>query len=78
MAVTRKKRRRTTRHARPKVCRFCEDAIVYIDYRENTLLRRFITEKGKIVPRRVTGTCPNHQKMLSRAIKRARSLSVVK
>ncbi|HAR66892.1 MAG TPA: 30S ribosomal protein S18 [Lentisphaeria bacterium] len=73
-----KKRRRVVRNTRPKVCRFCEDAIVYIDYRDNLLLRRFITEKGKIVPRRVTGTCPNHQKMLSRAIKRARSLSVVK
>ena len=73
-----KKRRRVVRNTRPKVRRFCEDAIVYIDYRDNLLLRRFITEKGKIVPRRVTGTCPNHQKMLSRAIKRARSLSVVK
>ena len=62
---------------RRKVCRFCEDGIRYIDYKDERLLRRFVTERGKIVPRRITGTCARHQRMLTTAIKRARHLAIM-
>ena len=62
---------------RRKVCRFCEDGIKYIEYKDERLLRRFVTERGKIVPRRITGTCARHQRMLTTAIKRARHLAIM-
>jgi small subunit ribosomal protein S18 len=62
---------------RKKVCRFCEDNIRYIDYKDERLLRRFVTERGKIVPRRITGTCAAHQRMLTTAIKRARQIAIM-
>jgi small subunit ribosomal protein S18 len=78
MAPARKRKRRRQRTARPKVCRFCEERIVYIDFKDVDLLKRYVTEKGKIIPRRITGTCPNHQKMLAKAIKRGRCISLLK
>jgi small subunit ribosomal protein S18 len=57
-----------------KVCRFCTQDVV-ADYKNPDLLRRFVTERGKILPRRVTGTCAKHQRALSREIKRARVLA---
>jgi small subunit ribosomal protein S18 len=57
-----------------KVCRFCTQDIV-ADYKNPDLLRRFVTERGKILPRRITGTCAKHQRSLSREIKRARVLA---
>jgi small subunit ribosomal protein S18 len=63
---------------RIKTCRFCEDAIIYIDFLNTDHLRRYVTEKGKIIPRRVTGTCRNHQKMLAKAIKRARNIALLR
>jgi len=71
----RKKKRRKT--VRPKVCRFCEARVNYIDFKDVDLLSRYITEKGRILPRRITGTCPKHQKMLATAIKRTRNLSLL-
>ena len=68
-------RRRTP--AKPKVCRFCEVKAKYIDFKDAATLSKFQTEKGKIMPRRITGTCLNHQKMLGIAIKRARIVSFV-
>ena len=68
-------RRRTP--AKPKVCRFCEAKVKYIDFKDAATLSKFQTEKGKIMPRRITGTCPDHQKMLAAAIKRARILALV-
>ncbi len=62
---------------RKKVCRFCEDGIQYIEYKDERLLRRFVTERGKIVPRRITGTCAKHQRMLTTSIKRARHLAIM-
>ncbi len=62
---------------RKKVCRFCEDGIKYIEYKDERLLRRFVTERGKIVPRRITGTCARHQRMLTTSIKRARHLAIM-
>ncbi|HAA77215.1 TPA: 30S ribosomal protein S18 [Candidatus Latescibacteria bacterium] len=62
---------------RVKVCRFCEDKAIKIDYKDDRLLRRFITERGKVIPRRMTGTCARHQRELTTAIKRARNIAVL-
>jgi small subunit ribosomal protein S18 len=70
-------RRRNNRDRKPKICRFCENRVNYIDFLDADLLRRFQTENGRILPKRVTGTCQDHQKMLSKAIKRARVLGLV-
>ncbi len=63
------------RHARKRVCAFCVDKITDIDYKDVPRLRRFLSERGKIIPRRVTGTCARHQRQLTVAIKRARHLA---
>lgn len=60
-----------------KICRFCENRIFYIDYKDERLLHRFITDEGKIVPQRITGTCAQHQRQLTRAIKRARIMAIL-
>lgn len=62
---------------RVKVCRFCEDKVTSIDYKDERVLRRFVTERGKVIPRRMTGTCARHQRMLVRAIKRARHVALM-
>jgi small subunit ribosomal protein S18 len=64
-------------YARPRVCQFCTDRNAVIDYKQAENLRRFITEDGKIRPRRQTGTCAKHQRALARAIKRARHLALL-
>jgi len=69
-----KKRRKLLRK---KVCRLCESRIPFIDFKDVELLRKHQTEKGRILPRRITGTCFKHQKMLAAAIKRARNLALV-
>lgn len=61
--------------ARPKICQFCADKNLKIDYKNIDMLRRFVSEDGKIRPRRQTGTCACHQRELARAIKRARHLA---
>lgn len=61
---------------RKKVCRFCANK-TKIDYKESDALRRFTTERGKILPRRITGTCAKHQRELASAIKRARSICLL-
>jgi small subunit ribosomal protein S18 len=60
-----------------KICRFCQDKIERIDYKDEKRLMRFITEQGKIIPRRVTGTCARHQRQLARAVKRARYIALL-
>ena len=62
---------------RKRVCRFCEDKIDTIPYLNDRLLRRFTNERGKIVPRRISGTCAFHQRRLTNAIKRARHLAIL-
>lgn len=62
---------------RRKVCRFCADSSIVIDYKDSRALRHFITERGKIVPRRISGTCARHQRFLSQAIKRARTIALL-
>lgn len=64
-------------YTRPRVCQFCTDRNTVIDYKQVDLLRRYITEDGKIRPRRQTGTCAKHQRALARAIKRARHLALL-
>ncbi len=56
-----------------KSCRFCADQVDYIDYKDARLLSNYIPERGKILPRRISGTCAPHQRMLATAIKRARN-----
>jgi small subunit ribosomal protein S18 len=63
--------------ARPKVCQFCADKHLTIDYKQTEILRRLVTEEGKIRPRRQTGTCAKHQRVLARAIKRARHIGLL-
>ncbi len=58
---------------RRRVCRFCAEKIDYIDYKDVKLLSSFIPERGKIIPRRISGTCATHQRMLATAVKRARN-----
>lgn len=62
---------------RKKVCYFCANHVDYIDYKDVELLKRYISEKGKILPRRVTGTCAKHQRILTVAIKRARIMGLL-
>lgn len=65
------------RGPRRKVCRFCEAGTLYVDYKDYRRLRDFLTERGKIVPRRISGTCAKHQRMLCGAIKRARYMALL-
>ena len=62
---------------RKKVCQFCTDKVTAIDYKDAGKLRKFISERAKILPRRVTGTCAMHQRQLAIAIKRARTLALL-
>lgn len=65
------------RFGRRKVCRFCADKTAQIDYKLVDTLRGFISERGKIVPRRITGTCAPHQRTLTESIKRARMVALL-
>ena len=65
------------RKPRRKVCAFCVDKVENIDYKDIPRLRRYLSERAKIVPRRVTGTCARHQRQLTIAIKRARHLALL-
>ena len=62
---------------RRKVCKFCEESIDIIDYKDARLVGGFVSERGKILPRRLTGTCSTHQRSLSLAIKRARNIALL-
>jgi small subunit ribosomal protein S18 len=62
---------------RRKVCSFCADKVVVIDYKDAGRLRRYISERGKIEPRRKTGTCAHHQRALATAIKRGRHMALL-
>ena len=70
-----KKRRRP--FPRRKVCRFCADKKIGVDYREPNNLKYFITDRGKIIPRRISGNCANHQRQVSKAIKQARQIAML-
>jgi len=64
-------------YRRAKVCQFCVDKIHDLNYKQTDILRRYVTERGKIRPRRQTGTCARHQRMVSGAIKRARHMALL-
>lgn len=65
---------RDRRRGRRKVCSFCVDKVERVDYKEVGRLRRYLTERGKILPRRISGNCARHQRQMTRAIKRARMM----
>ncbi|GAA4076739.1 MAG TPA: 30S ribosomal protein S18 [Bacilli bacterium] len=69
--------RRGGRSRRRKVCYFTANGITHIDYKDVDLLRKFVSERGKILPRRVTGTSAKYQRKLTRAIKRARQMALL-
>ncbi len=70
-------RRPRGRKPRRKVCSFCVDKIEFIDYKDVGRIRRFTNERGKILPRRMTGNCAKHQRQLSESIKRARAIALL-
>lgn len=72
-----RRRRPGKRIPRRKVCRFCENGELYVDYKNYRRLREFLTERGKIIPRRISGNCARHQRMLRNAIKRARFMALL-
>ncbi|MGH9535501.1 MAG: 30S ribosomal protein S18 [Terriglobales bacterium] len=62
---------------RRKVCKFCAEKIDRIDYKDTRLLQQFVAERGRIIPRRISGSCPQHQRRLCRAIKQARNIALL-
>ena len=64
-------------HKRRKVCQFCVDKATFVDYKDTVKLKKFTSERGKILPRRATGTCAMHQRQLTEAIKRARQVALL-
>ena len=70
-----KKKERQLKTKKP--CKFCQEGASHIDYKDFKKLRKFMTDRGKITPRRITGTCAKHQRMLAMAVKRARVLALV-
>ncbi len=69
--------RKKTRKTKKRVCNFCVDDVSGIDYKETGKLRRFVTDRGKILPRRITGNCAKHQRQLTIAIKRSRQVALL-
>ncbi len=64
-------------HKRRKVCQFCVDKATFVDYKDVAKLKKFTSERGKILPRRATGACAMHQRQLTEAIKRARQVALM-
>jgi small subunit ribosomal protein S18 len=65
------------RRGRPKVCHFCKEKIAYIDYKDTAMLRRFVSDRGKVRARRVTGSCQRHQRDIALAVKNAREMGLL-
>jgi len=70
-------KRERGRRPKRKVCSFCVDKVEEIDYKDVAKLRRYITERGKILPRRISGNCAKHQRQMTTAIKRARNVALL-
>lgn len=70
-------RRERGRKPKKKVCSFCVDKVEAIDYKDVAKLRRYVTERGKILPRRISGNCAKHQRQVTLAIKRARNIALL-
>ena len=73
----RTERPQRARRPKKKVCMFCVDKVDHIDYKDTAKLRRYVTERGKIVPRRLSGNCAKHQRQLTTAIQRARIIALL-
>ena len=71
------KRKGKMRRSKRKVCAFCVDKAESIDYKDVNKLRKFVTERGKILPRRISGTCAKHQRELTSSIKRSRNIALL-
>jgi small subunit ribosomal protein S18 len=69
--------RKDRRKTKKRICAFCVDKVEHIDYKEIGKLRRFLTERGKILPRRISGNCAGHQRQVTLAIKRARQVALL-
>lgn len=65
------------RRGKKRICNFCVDKVDFIDYKDVPRLKKYITERGKIIPRRISGNCARHQRMLTVAIKRARIMALL-
>ncbi|MBF0564863.1 MAG: 30S ribosomal protein S18 [Nitrospirae bacterium] len=65
------------RFTRKKFCRFCADKVPFLDYKDTKMLKSYLTERGKLLPSRMTGTCAKHQRDLTEAIKRARNIALL-
>lgn len=65
------------RKPKKRVCNFCIDKVEHIDYKDVNKIRRYVTERGKIIPRRISGNCAKHQRQLTVAIKRARNIALL-
>lgn len=65
------------RKQKKKICSFCVEKVENIDYKQHEKLKRFVTERGKVLPRRISGNCAGHQRQLTQAIKRARIMALV-
>ncbi len=74
---TQKPFRQGNNRRRKKVCQFCADKIEHIDYKDTARLRKYVSERSKILPRRITGTCAKHQRQVTIAVKRARQIALL-
>ena len=70
-------RKERGRKPKKKICTFCAEKITHVDYKEATRLKRFVTERGKMLPRRISGNCAKHQRQLTTAVKRARIMALL-
>lgn len=66
-----------SKQPRHKCCQFCKEQTAYVDYKETQMLRKYVTDRGKIKPRRVTGACVQHQRDIANAVKRAREMALM-
>ena len=73
----RKRRKEWPKEFKKKFCKFCIDKVEHIDYKDISMLRRYITDRGKILPRRISGVCARHQRCLASAIKQARNIALL-
>jgi small subunit ribosomal protein S18 len=71
------KNRRKKTFQKQKICRFCADGSLAIDYKDYGMLRFFVSERGKIIPRRISGNCARHQRRITNAVKRARNVALI-
>ncbi|MFO7916297.1 MAG: 30S ribosomal protein S18 [Candidatus Krumholzibacteriales bacterium] len=77
MAKKSKRKSQRNKVGSDKPCKLCKRKVTSVDWKDDTMLKQFVTDRGKIAPRRVTGTCAHHQRMLARAIKRARFMALL-